>query len=802
MNSKSLIGLLFILVITCIANAQTSKVTLSGQIKDATNKSVLAFVNVTLTKDSNLVAGTISSDNGRFSLTDIKSGQYILTCTYTGYLPKTKTVTVGELSNFLELGIIELAPNEKYLNEVTVTGKQETVSARLDKKTFNLSENISQAGGSALEAMQNLPGITMGSDGKVLLRGSDKVMILIDGKQTALTGFGAQSGLGNMPASAIEKIEIINNPSSKYDAGGNAGIINIILKKEKKEGFNGKLGLTAGAGALWIKKENLPSIRPQYQGTPKLNPSLSFNYRKNKMNLFFQGDNLYTKTLNKNEFVDRYYDDGDTVKQQTKRNRTTNIVTVKTGMDWFQNPNNTFTISGLFSSEKILDRGDEPFFSGDLSKRNRLWQFLEDELKTTATASASWQHKFKQPGRLLNAGFNYTFHREDEKYYFTNIMPAYTGLDSFKLLSDEHVADLNIDYVQPLRYGRFETGVKFRRRFIPTNMQFKPGLHSVLDSTAGGKASYGETIPAIYGNYIYENNNFEVEAGLRLEYVSLDYHVNPGHPVYTSDGYNYMQPFPNLRAAWKINANNRLTVFFNRRVDRPNEVDIRIFPKYDDAEIIKVGNPALKPQFTNNFELGYKTSWNSGYLFSSVYHKRMDGTIARIGSIAPGSDIIYNIFQNAGKSYNTGTELMLSQNISKWATLSLNLNGYRNIIDSFSVENKYPVLNIYSAAREEMNSGNIKFNGLFHFPKQLDAQLSAIYQAPDLVPQGKTFSRFSIDLGVKKGIQKGKGEVFLNATDVANTLRLKKEFRGNGYVFVSSDYYETQVFRIGYTYKL
>ena len=689
----------------------------------------------------------------------------------------------------------------KYLDSVIVTGKQDAVSARLDKKTFNLSENISQAGGSVLEAMQNLPGITMGSDGKVLLRGSDKVMILIDGKQTALTGFGAQSGLGNLPASAIEKIEIINNPSAKYDAGGNAGIINIILKKEKKEGFNGKAGLTIGAGALWIKKENLPSIRPQYQATPKLNPSLSFNYRKNKMNLFFQGDNLYTKTLNKNEFVNRYYDDGDTIKQQTKRNRTTNIVTVKTGMDWFQNENNTFTISGLFSSEKILDRGDEPFFNGDLSKLNRLWQFLEDELKTTVTASAGWQHKFKQPGRLLNAGFNYTFHREDEKYYFTNIMPAYTGLDSFKLLSDEHVADLNIDYVQPFRYGRFEAGVKFRRRLIPTNMQFKPGLHSVLDSTAGGKATYGETIPAIYGNYIFENNNFEVEAGLRMEYVNLHYQVNPGHPVYTSDGYNYMQPFPNLRAAWKINTGNRLTVFFNRRVDRPNEVDIRIFPKYDDAEIIKVGNPALRPQFTSNFELGYKTSWSKGYLFSSVYHKRMEGTITRIGSTAPGSDIIYNVFQNAGKSYNTGIELMLSQNLSTWATLNLNLNGYRNIIDSFSVVNKYPVENIYSAARQDMYSGNIKFNGLFHFPKQLEAQLSAIYQAPDLIPQGKTFSRFSIDLGIKKGIQKGKGEVFLNATDVANTLRLKKEVRGNGFRYTSTDYYETQVFRIGYNYK-
>ncbi len=794
----------FILMLAIsVAKAQSTKVTLSGLIKDATNKAALSFVNITLTtvKDSQLVAGTISGDNGRFSLTDIGSGNYILTCSYIGYQSKIQPITIGQLSHFLELGPIELSPDAKYLNEVTVTGKQEVISSHLDKKTFNLSENISQTGGSVLEAMQNLPGITMGDDGKVLLRGSDKVMILIDGKQTALTGFGSQSGLGNLPASAIDKIELINNPSSKYDAGGNAGIINIILKKEKKEGFNGKVGLTVGAGALWIKKENFPTIRPQYQGTPKINPSLSFNYRKNKVNLFFQGDNLYTKTLNKNEFVTRYYDNGDTIKQQTQRNRITNIVTVKTGMDWFVNADNTFTISGLFSSEKILDRGDEPFFNRDLSKRQRLWQFLEDELKTTVTASAGWQHKFKQPGRLLNIGFNYTFHREDEKYFFTNILPTITGLDSFKLLSDEHVADLNIDYVQPLRYGRFETGFKFRRRYIPTNMQFKPGVQSALDSTAGGEATYGETIPALYGNYIFENNRFEVEAGLRIEYVSLDYYVNPGHPVYKSDGYHYMQPFPSLRAAWKINDRNRFSIFYNRRVDRPNEVDIRIFPKYDDAEIIKVGNPALRPQYTNSFELGYKTNWNKGFLFSSIYHKRMEATITRIGSVVPGSTLIYNIFQNVGRSYSTGIELQLSQNIANWATINLNLNGYKNIIDSFSVVNKYPVENVYSASREDIYSGNIKLNGLFHLPKQLEAQLSAIYQAPDLVPQGKTYSRFSIDMGIKKGIQRGKGELFINATDVANTLRLKKEVTGNGFKYISTDYYETQVFRVGYGYK-
>lgn len=803
MNKRTIALLMLLVTSIYTLYGQGTKVTISGLVTAAQDKSVLPFVNITLkaSKDSSFVAGTISGEDGRFSIQDITNGNYIISFSYASFLSLQQPIHAGQLSSFLDLGNIELAADKKVLQEVMITAKQEAISSKMDKKVFTVAENISQAGGSVLEAMKNLPGITTSQDGKVQLRGSDKVMVLVDGKQTALTGFGGQSGLDNIAASAIEKIEIINNPSSKYDASGNAGIINIIYKKEKKEGFNGKVGLAGGLGALWIKKENYPSIRPQYQSTPKINPSLSLNYRKNKINLFFQGDDLYTKTLNKNEFVDRFYDNGTIVRQQTKRNRTTNITTAKAGLDWFTDPNNTFTISGLISREKIMDRGDEPFFNAGLSERSRLWQFIEDEIKTTATASAGWQHKFKQPGRTLNAGLNYTFHRENEQYFFTNILPAYTGLDSFKLLSDEHVADLNIDYVQPLRYGRFETGLKFRSRYIPVNIQFKPGLNSPLDASAGGAANYKETIPALYGNYIFESNKLEIEAGLRIEHVNLNYYVNPGHPVYKSDGYSYTQPFPNLRLAYKLNENSKFSFFYNRRVDRPNEVDIRIFPKYDDAEIIKVGNPALRPQFTNSFELGYKSNWQGGYLFSSIYHKRMDATISRIASTVPGSNLIYNIFQNTGKSYNSGIELMLSQKVNKWMTLNLNLNGYQNIIDSFTVINKYPVEHVFSADRQDLFSGNIKLNALFHFPYQLDGQLTSIYQAPDLVPQGKTFSRFSIDIGLKKGIQNGKGELFINATDIANTLNLKKEIKGNGFSYISTDYYETQVIRLGYNYK-
>jgi outer membrane receptor protein involved in Fe transport len=332
-------------------------------------------------------------------------------------------------------------------------------------------------------------------------------------------------------------------------------------------------------------------------------------------------------------------------------------------------------------------------------------------------------------------------------------------------------------------------------------MQFIPGVNSILDINAGGWATYKELIPAVYGNYIFENKQWEAEIGLRVEYVKIQYDVNPDHIVYKSDGYNYTQPFPNLRLGYKLDENNKISFFYNRRVDRPNEVDIRIFPKYDDAEIIKVGNPALRPQFTNSIELGYKKSWGKGSLYNAIYHRFADGTITRISSTVPPSNLIYAVFQNANKSYNTGVEMVLEQEISKLYSFNINLNGYRNQIDAFTVVNKYPLTNTFSADQQEIYSGNIKMNNSFHFPNNIDAQITAIYLAPDIIPQGKIKSRFSLDLGLKKAIQKGKGELFFNATDILNTMIIKKEINGQGFNYTSNDYYETQVIRIGYNYK-
>lgn len=791
--------------------AQGSNVTLSGVLKDKTNATPLSFARVTLrtASDSTNASGALTTQDGRFRMSGVKSGLYVLSVSYIGYRTISRSILVGKLSQFLDLGIIELEPEVTKLGEITVTAEQDAVSAKMDKKVFSVENNISQTGGSVLQAMKNLPGITVDQSGKVLLRGSDKVAVLIDGKQTALTGFGNQAGLDNIPASAIEKIEIIANPSAKYDANGNAGIINIVYKQNKQEGFNGKAGIITGLGALTQKRENLPDIRPQYQATYKVNPSLSLNYRESSVNAFFQGDALWQRALKKNEFIERVYDDGRRINQQFLENNTQAALTFKGGMDWQVSTDDALTVSAIFYREGHIDRGDLPYDNAVTAQRQRLWVYYEDEVNTSVNASASFLHKFEQPGHTLGVNFNYTFHREDEKFDFSNTLftngsagqTRRTSFDTTALIADENVSDLNIEYVRPLETGRIEVGTKLRWRFIPTRMVFLPGDNSTLDLTAAGSATYNEIISALYGNYVFESKFVEVEAGLRMEYVNVGYAIDPNQRIYKSDGYSYLQPFPSVRAAYIIDERNKISLFYNRRVDRPDEPDLRIFPKYDDPEILKTGNPTLRPQFTQTIEAGYKTTWEQGYIYAAAYHRITNNILTRILTATPGSTLINSIAQNAGDGFNTGVEVIWNQDIEKWLSFSIALNGYRNTISAFSILNTYPFNTPFSASEETAYSGNAKLNATFHISEGIDAQFTGVYLAPDVIPQGRIDARYAVDIGAKASIQNGKGELFLNVSDLLNTMQIRKRLQSTGFSVLSTDLYETQVIRIGYSYK-
>jgi outer membrane receptor protein involved in Fe transport len=507
----------------------------------------------------------------------------------------------------------------------------------------------------------------------------------------------------------------------------------------------------------------------------------------------------------KNEFTLRTYDNGERVNQQFLENRTQPIYNVKAGIDYNPNKKNAFTFSMLFNYREYTDLGDIAYDNTN-GERMRLWQYFENEVNQTLFATITHKHSFDQPGHSLTSSFNYSFRRKDEVFNFTNKQynPNFIGTDTTGLLADENIFDLTVDYSKPLKTGRLELGTKQRARIFPNNIYFKPGDNSILDPTLAGNAEYREMLSAVYGTYIYELKKFELEAGLRLEYAKVDYLVDPNHSVYKSTGFDYIDPFPSVRATWLVNDNSRVSVFYNRRVDRPEEKQLRTFPTYASPEILVMGNPNLQPQFTQSVELGFRQSWNSGYLYSAVYHRMSTNILTKIITEAPTTDrpnLLAEVSQNADKGQNTGIEIVLNQQLGSKIRLNANGNVYRNNIGAFTIVNAYPSNISYVGEKQSIIAGNAKVNLIAKILKDTELQITGIYLAPDIIPQGKILARYSVDVGLTKKIQKGKGELFINASDILNTLVMRYEIEGTTFNLSSTDYYETQVVRVGYQYR-
>ena len=335
---------------------KAQQVTITGKIIDSTAGDPLEFASLVLEsmQGNDIVGGAISDETGRFIITGNFMGDFILKCSFIGFTPVEMDVHVGELNKVYNLGDIVLSASSNELDEVTVTARESITSSGLEKILFNMDDVIAQSGGSVLDAMRGLPGVTVDQEGKIILRGSDRVAVLIDGKQSSITGFGNQKGLDNIPAGNIERIEIINNPSAKYDAAGMAGIINIIYRKEKEIGFHGDAGFTFGLGSLTTRKEDLPTELGSYTLNPKYIPSLSLDYKKERFRLFLQSEMLHQPSLPNNEFTTRYYDDGTRTASQVPENRDQTRYIINGGIDLNINDQNLITFSAIYDYESHM----------------------------------------------------------------------------------------------------------------------------------------------------------------------------------------------------------------------------------------------------------------------------------------------------------------------------------------------------------------------------------------------------------------------------------------------------------------
>ncbi len=801
--SKGFLLVLF-LFISKISIAQD--ITITGQVLEQTTLETLPFVTVTISNDAtqNLIMGSVTNETGHFTI-DLPIGNYVVLISYIGFETVQKRINASGLNPIFDLGRIELSPSAEALDEVAIIGTRAMVSSDLDKKSFNLDENLAQAGGSVLDAMKTMPGVAFDQDGKVVLRGSDKVVVLIDGKQSSLTGFGNQKGLSNIPAANIERIEIINNPSAKYDANGFAGIVNIIYKKEKQTGFNGDVGLSFGLGALSKRKEDTPTDLGSYSVNPKLIPSLNFNYRNNRINYFLLTEFIVQRALPNNEFTTRSYNDGRNIISQVPENREQFRSIITSGIDYEISENDNITFSGMYDRERHIDTSQVAFINLNNNVRNRLYTWKEEEVTSFINAAINYKHDFAQAGHSLSANAQYTRGLEDESYFLNDSSAVRVGRDMTNIRAIEHIMSFSADYARALSNGRFELGVKGRFRSLPVDYTILRGNESIIYQGLGDFSNWNENLYAFYGNYLLEKEHYDIEAGLRAEQTEIIYELDPDNIYYDSnDNYDYFELFPSVRFTYKLNNTNKLSLFYNRRVDRPGEPELRIFPKYDDPELLKVGNPYLRPQFTNSVELAHRYRWDSGSLFTAIYHRNIYGAYQRIFSIDNRNsdyDIVNRIYQNTGKSTNTGLEILFSQEITDYWKLTSSINLYHNVIDAFQGTLLFPFERPFIIDNTTDEAGDFKITNTFTLPWNLEAQMTGLWYSDRNIPQGTELARSSIDVGFKKSIWDKKGEITLSATDLFNRFGLRQRINGQDFTALYENYYETQIVRAGFNYK-
>jgi len=793
--------------IVCSLSLGAQDIAISGRVTEADTEQALAFATVTINEitSGSIISGAVCDEEGRFALIGMFQGEYTLSFSFVGFEEHRQNLLVGELNENFDLGNIRLYPSSEGLEEVSVSAQKSIVSSEMDRFTFDADDMVAQSGGSVLDAMKTMPGVTVDQEGRVILRGSDKVVVLIDGKQSSLTGFGNQKGLDNIPVANIEKIEIINNPSAKYDARGMAGIINIIYKKEKEEGFNGDVGFAYGIGALTKPKADLPTQLGSYSANSKYIPSLNMNYRRNKVNFFLQSEAMFLNQLPNNEFTTRYYEDGRITASQVPENRTQQHYIIKGGVDFLFNEKNTLTLSGIYDWESHVDTSQVPYIDMLSGERYRYIAWNEEEVTGYMNYAATYKHKFAQAGHELDISAQYTKGWEDETYYLHDSSSVRQGEDVTNILATEHTTNLQLDYTTPLKSGRLEAGSKIQRRRLPVEFTVWPGENSVIYPGLGSWSDWGENIYAAYANYVYELTHLDVEAGIRAEQTNVFYNIDPANIYYDqNDAYDYFKLFPSIRLSYKINQHHRLSAFYNKRIDRPGEPELRIFAKSDDQELLKVGNPYLRPQYTQSFELAYRLKWESGMVLLSGYYKLIDDPYMRIyteDTTNVSYDVIVKTYANTGSAQNTGLELVFSQQILEIWKLSGNANIYRNSIDAYEGSLLFPYPHTFAIISSAENTWDAKLSNTFSINDNLELQLTAVYYAPKNIAQGRQLSRSSIDFGITHKLFEGKGEISFSASDIFNNFGIRQEIYGDGFTAVYENYYETQVFRVGLKYK-
>jgi hypothetical protein len=447
-----------------------------------------------------------------------------------------------------------------------------------------------------------------------------------------------------------------------------------------------------------------------------------------------------------------------------------------------------------------------PFILESTGQRERYWFWTEEEETGFANATLNWEHAFATPGHELDVNVQYTRGWENEAYFLNEESPVRVGTDMTHLKAEENTLPLSIDYTRPLASGRLEVGGKLQTRWLPIGYTVDRGTQSVIYDGLGDASDWEEDLFAGYVNFVWARPSYTLEAGLRAEQTNVSYTIPDENIYYPSgDAYDYFELFPNVRATYALGGGFRVVGAYNRRIDRPGEPELRIFPKYDDPELLKVGNPYLRPQLTNVYEVGLSRSWVSGSARTSGYRRDISDAFQRVLAIDdsnPNYDIVNRIYQNVGHSTQTGVELLLEQEVVPAWQVSGSINWLTIDIDALQTTLLFPTERPFSLAASNDRTWDFTVNNQVRLPADIDARVGYIYYAARDVPQGTQRARSSLDLAATWPFMDERAELVFTFTDILNNFAVRTDVQGEGFTALYENYLETQVATVGVRLRL
>lgn len=731
-------------------------------------------------RDTSFFVGAATDIDGKFEL-KVRPGRFKVTASFLSFkdlvLPEVAT-----MQGDVDLGTLKLQPNSELIDEVTVTAERSTMELQLDKRVYNVDKDITSRGSNAQDLLNNIPSVSVDMDGNVSLRGSQNVRILIDGKPSSLTGMSGSDALRRLPGSMIEKVEVVTNASAKFDAEGEAGIINIVLKKEKALGLNGAFDVSAGWPHNYSASANL-------------------NYRKGKWNTFTGLSVSYRENPGQGKSYQQFHTPDTTfaylrLREHQRSNFGGNI---RLGTDFTPNAKTSFSVSALYGQSVGVNTSALSYF--DFNTLNELTATTlrsenEHEQGRNIEGNFNFRRTFKVPEQAITASARVTYGYEPRSSSIAQgLLGQAANLDQ-RVLNNQ--TDRNIvaqaDYTHP--FGKFdarlETGLKASLRQLAA--QYKvgqktgDGYFSILPQF-DNSFEYNEHVYAAYLMGKAKFNKLSAQAGVRGELSDITTLL-----IKTDSTNNrlYFNIFPSAHLAYELKRGNTVQLSYSYRISRPNPRELMPFFSLSDNRNFRQGNPYLNPEYTHSIEMGHLKSWDKGTLLSSIYFRHRTGVRQNI-SQGDSTGLIRSFPVNLSTQNAVGVELNFNYELFKWWRLNFNVNTYYSrTTGSYQGESLFA----------ETFSANGRISTRFTIAKRVEAQTSLGYNAPEQGPQGLTRSMYGWDMGISTDVLKGNGTITFNVRDILNSRKRRWETETPSFTSSSEFQWRMRQFTVSFTYRL